>query len=1309
MNHKDIECTFDHLRRIMSGGNLNSVKIDQIETLEMELRFFTTFLKYHHVLLPDSLVKITKKAQLIAEMLQSFLGGIPNEYQIKLNIERLVSQLWELTEGNTSLRYNYEFNDSYLLEYMDCLDKNLNDVPMCVDRSDLSLKNEKLILQENRFSKQVKILQKKMRFLRYLYATEIRGYVDHEKLECLEILIHFMANDVAQFCLAVWVNDGDEVDDDIASDEVDDYLGPVEDEDEIDDILSRPPYLLCLIALVELEMKKIFHSELKASKFTQSRNFKDKKLPKEFSKHLYNLLMSLRNKKMENFCNNVYARNIDVEIEFLLIFLSDVPNRFINGKRLKEILEKAGVLVGDVLYVIQKILPSSIIKDDSSKINLFTKQILEKTENLKAQVERYYRSFKFIPSQFPAVGGLSFLVSLLRKMNEMLKLGSGLNFMIKPHIVILERELSYLNSTFRDIEKLHHEHEDILRATINLAYEAEVAIDSILVQYNGLWHIFCSLPAIIKEIKHISVKVTEMRLKNIPLKPFSMVEPSKHIPDQHHNSLMNDEDIVGFGIVAEKMIHSLTRGTNELDVIPIVGMGGQGKTTCARLLYNNKIIVSHFDVRAWCVISQTYNRKELLQDIFSQVIGFKVKVDEVGELADMLRKSLLGKRYFIVLDDMWDGMAWDDLRLSLQDGENRSRIVVTTRLEKVGEYVKHHTNPYFLPFLTLKESWELLKKRVFHKRSCPFELYDVSLEVARRCKGLPLVVILVAGIIKKKMEESWWHEVKDALFSYLGESEEYSRETMHLSYDNLPDYLKPCLLYMGMFPEDHNISASTLTNLWIAEGFVQNVESGRLEEAAEGYLMDLISSNVVMVSKRGRYNGKVKYCQVHDIVLHFCLERSREERFMLAVKGNYSNFKLSDWKESRVSFSFSYELSEIASKTRKPFHQHLRSLRMTLIEGEVSNWNSFSQFSKLRLLKVLNLSSHIVGHLSSATLQPLIHLKYLAVCARKFDFHPESLLPHIETLIVLCPFMHTVLPPIFWKMKTLRHVEINDAVFDLKNNKKWISEESSKLENLRLLKQVAIKIGGDDNVDVLLRRCPNLQELEIGILCDEDSVEICQLESLTQLQILRLSIDSFRLNVSKLHLPSNLKKLVLWGARIEDIVSSIGGLPSLEYLQLVLPIFVQLKEWCLGDVTFHKLKLLKLEYLNISRWDASEESFPLLERLVIKKCHELEEIPLGFADIQTLKRIKLVQCKNKSLEASALKIKEEAEAIGGSDIIDLIVKVSGNKLLCESFEFCVGHGCFKFDNCLESSTTAEKAEAECIEFIHLAPLMQHKA
>ncbi|MCD7473282.1 hypothetical protein HAX54_015061 [Datura stramonium] len=96
------------------------------------------------------------------------------------------------------------------------------------------------------------------------------------------------------------------------------------------------------------------------------------------------------------------------------------------------------------------------------------------------------------------------------------------------------------------------------------------------------------------------------------------------------------------------------------------------------------MIVSRFDVQAWCIISQMYNRRELLQEIFSQVTNSKDKGDKDDVLAGMLKKSLMGKRYLIVLDDMWDGMAWDDLRLCFSDVGNRSGVVVTTRLEKVG-------------------------------------------------------------------------------------------------------------------------------------------------------------------------------------------------------------------------------------------------------------------------------------------------------------------------------------------------------------------------------------------------------------------------------------------------------------------------------------------------------------------------------------------------------------------------------------------------------------------------------------------------
>ncbi|KAF3633600.1 hypothetical protein FXO38_25514 [Capsicum annuum] len=280
-------------------------------------------------------VIIRRKAQWIARTLYRIFGGILDECKTNyLKMETLASHVMQFLEGgNTSSRFNYELDDSFLLEYMDCLDQNLNDVLLCMDYLE--------VLKENRFLKQVKIIQKKMRFLRYLYAREINRYVNHGKLE--------------------------------------------------------------------------------------------------------------------------------------------LSNHVINGIKLDEILVKIGAITGDVLYVIQKLLPSSINKDISRKVSLCSIQILEKTKDLKAQMETYFKSLKFTPSQFLGVGGLSFLDSLLRKLNKMLKSESGLDFIMKPNIGILEKEfsafisilkkeLSSLPWIFRDVAKLHHEHEnlkDLQRHTIN--------------------------------------------------------------------------------------------------------------------------------------------------------------------------------------------------------------------------------------------------------------------------------------------------------------------------------------------------------------------------------------------------------------------------------------------------------------------------------------------------------------------------------------------------------------------------------------------------------------------------------------------------------------------------------------------------------------------------------------------------------------------------------------------------------------------------------------------------------------------------
>ena len=252
MAENEIEEMLDHLRRIKSGGNLDSAKIYQIKEFEMVLRIWRTFIKYHHVLICGSLVqKYTNNVILTMAMLSHVLHGIPDEC-ITTNLElRFELYLLEFLERITILSYNHELNDFDLSKYMDCVGKNLNDVLMMLGekvRTDPRKEN----LETHTFIKELKFVQKKLRFLTYIYATEINGYVDSENMEYLETQMQFMANNVGQICL--------------------DFLGCVvsnsldEDEEEVKyEIFSKPPCLLGLIVLVELEMKKIFLSELKAS------------------------------------------------------------------------------------------------------------------------------------------------------------------------------------------------------------------------------------------------------------------------------------------------------------------------------------------------------------------------------------------------------------------------------------------------------------------------------------------------------------------------------------------------------------------------------------------------------------------------------------------------------------------------------------------------------------------------------------------------------------------------------------------------------------------------------------------------------------------------------------------------------------------------------------------------------------------------------------------------------------------------------------------------------------------------------------
>nr|GLL27134.1 putative late blight resistance protein homolog R1A-10 [Ipomoea trifida] len=337
-----------------------------------------------------------------------------------------------------------------------------------------------------------------------------------------------------------------------------------------------------------------------------------------------------------------------------------------------------------------------------------------------------------------------------------------------------------------------------------------------------------------------------------------------------------DNDIVvGFKKEEEIIIDQLIHGSKEREVVLISGMGGLGKTTLAKRVYEEKIVVNYFDKRAWCTVSQEYDCKDLLCKIYNQVCGKETEIDSVGE---ELRKKLMGMRYLIVLDDIWSVEAWEDLNRVFPECDNGSKIVLTSRQESVVSDAKH----ICLPFFTIDESWELLQVKLFKGKGCSKELENVGREISNKCKGLPLTVGLIAGLLEKvEKSEQKWREFLITLNSHVSFGDGIkSNDAIELSYKYLSRPLKSCLLYFAAFPEDEEIEVSKLIELWISEGFITGMtERGRVEDEAEDYLNNLVCNNLIMVSGK-KYDGRILSCRVHDLIRDFCLTKAREDIFL---------------------------------------------------------------------------------------------------------------------------------------------------------------------------------------------------------------------------------------------------------------------------------------------------------------------------------------------------------------------------------------------------------------------------------------------
>ncbi|KAK4433089.1 putative late blight resistance proteinR1A-10 [Sesamum alatum] len=896
------------------------------------------------------------------------------------------------------------------------------------------------------------------------------------------------------------------------------------------------------------------------------------------------------------------------------------------------------------------------------------------------------------------------LVSLAQTLSQLLKQHQFPFFLEeKPRLRSLLKHVKFLQAFLEDFpEKAHHlegrityaanEAEDILEY---LLFEEILSLDSsggtpsfdvspyrsrrseahrfqrkFQKQYQKLPGVADDVKSIVEEVMEIksSLGVQDLKLSEFspptsaPMQLSDSSAPSSSsvlVPTKTDDK---KDAMVGFEDDLMAIKTRLCGDSRKLEFVPIYGMGGIGKTTLARNAYEDQLIIQHFDRRAWLTVSQDYSVQEMLFTLVDSISAFNEMFDEekhsYERMAVHVYKSLKGRRYLVVLDDIWSTKAWDDVRRIFPDDNNGSRIMLTTRLEDVAAYADSSCPLHKMHFMNADQSWDLLREKVFKQESCPPELENIGKMIARSCKGLPLAIIVIAGLLSTVSQtQASWEDIAKKVNSAVTANGEQIGKILSLSYSHLPHHLRPCFLYIGAFPEDYKIHVTRLVKLWVAEGFMKPSVSKSFEERAEEYLEDLVKRSLVLVTRR-KCNGKIKYCSVHDLVRDLCKRKAREEKFLLHATDRVGDKILLESMKDQHRLSICP-----SSLTVPPSLTLLSNIYSPIIRTVLCFQNCLrfpSSLKSFRLLRVLDVVKLIVMEFPAQVLE-LFHLRYLAFTyGYQGDLYvPASIskLQNLQTLFIL-PYWwndrdssYTIhFPAEIWRLAQLRHL-VSFMLDPLPSP----CARSFALKNLQTLTLVANFKCAKRIGEIF----PNLKKL--GLIYNRDRVywqvyHLHNLVHLHQLEKLKICIGSscwgrqFPL-WEKLAFPTTLKKLTLSGFVLsQQDMATIGSLPNLHVLQLRRCSFRGGK-WETTEGEFSRLKFLQIESANLKHWLTESSHFPNLERLVLHGCRELGEIPDVIGEIPTLELIEVPRWP-KSLMDSAIRIKEEQQE-SGNDLLQV--------------------------------------------------------
>ncbi|XP_078163644.1 putative disease resistance protein RGA3 [Carex rostrata] len=550
-----------------------------------------------------------------------------------------------------------------------------------------------------------------------------------------------------------------------------------------------------------------------------------------------------------------------------------------------------------------------------------------------------------------------------------------------------------------------------------------------------------------------------------------VISPQIRPPTSSH---VDERAIFGREEEKEKIISLLNPSDGpDFMVLPIVGMGGFGKTTLAQLVYNDSRICQFFNKRCWVSVSEDFNLVRLTKAIIELVSNSPCQFSELSMLQDVLKKTIRGLGLFLVLDDVWNEKRnlWECFQIGFF-GAKVVRILTTTRNTSVAK-IMQTTSPFILGSLREENCWSLFKHFSFGTRETSeiANLHKIGHGIVGKCKGSPLAIKAIGGILRYEICEEKWREILENDITEIDQTGEIM-PVLRLSYNKLPRHLKPCFLYLSMFPKDTPFEKDMVVRLWMAQGYIndntRNLKT--LEEMASEYFDELQGRSLIEMAHAIFFS--TKYC-LHDLIHDLARSISQESYRPIFENDQQCN------GAHKVYHLYLTEQDMLLGSFLGP--NNYWSIRTVVKDCPTQNFD-FAIFSEIACARALQLRYSLLPN----TLGMLRHLRYLSIEHSQMETLPETLclLYNLQTFDMDIFYLREL--PV--NIKNL----INLRYFHLRSNKiQQLPESIFLLRNLHTLS---------------LRYCSELKELPMGI------------EQLTRLRILDLP-------ASLIYMPSGIGKL----------------------------------------------------------------------------------------------------------------------------------------------------------------------------------------